>query len=612
MANISLLSRLVNGVQRQVDLSANTLVLGGMQLKGSTSGNLTQLANATTTTYTVTWPAAVAAASGYALTSDTSGNLSWSAISGAATSALDGTFTINNTADPTKKIAFSAATISTGTTRTITMPDANVNLGSIATAIQASGSVAFTANQPMGGFKLTGLAAGTTAGDSVRYEQAVLVSGVNAFTASQSMGGFNLTNLANGVNPQDATTLSQVQGLVLGLSWKTVVRSATTAALAANTYANGASGVGATLTGNANGALAAQDGVTLGVNDRLLVKNEATAANNGIYVVTQVGSGGTPYILTRATDSNTAALLTSEAVQVGAEASTQAGYGFRMASTSITVGTTALNYTNWSVGIGYTFGNGLTTSGSVVSALANPTNPSIAVAAAGLSVLLNAAGAITSSASGLQIALNGTNPGLAITSNALDVKYNAAGAIVANAAGITWNPDGSSLEISSNAARIKTTAYDQATITGGGGSAAAVQYAPAVKFAGVAGQAFSANTTYAVRFGLPQNSETAGRLYACDITTTSYDLFWCVGIIQPTSAVSIAGAVTVIQQGAVNNLSSDTNFGANDPGKALFLQSGGTQATTTAPSTSGQAVAKLGIATSTTSWFVQIGAPYVY
>lgn len=79
------------------------------------------------------------------------------------------------------------------------------------------------------------------------------------------------------------------------------VRLATAAALAANTYANGTAGVGATLTANANGALTV-DGVLTLVADRILIKDEVSQLKNGIYTVTQVGSGGTPYILTRATD----------------------------------------------------------------------------------------------------------------------------------------------------------------------------------------------------------------------------------------------------------------------------------------------------------------------
>jgi len=77
--------------------------------------------------------------------------------------------------------------------------------------------------------------------------------------------------------------------------------AATTGTLPANTYANGTLGVGATLTGNANGALAAQDGVTLTLNQLLLVNAEGTGSHNGLYKITQVGDAGTPYILTRAT-----------------------------------------------------------------------------------------------------------------------------------------------------------------------------------------------------------------------------------------------------------------------------------------------------------------------
>lgn len=74
--------------------------------------------------------------------------------------------------------------------------------------------------------------------------------------------------------------------------------AATIAALPANTR------VGNVLTANANGALAAQDGVTLAVTKRLLVKDEVTTANNGIFDVTSMGAGGAPWILTRSTDAD--------------------------------------------------------------------------------------------------------------------------------------------------------------------------------------------------------------------------------------------------------------------------------------------------------------------
>lgn len=81
------------------------------------------------------------------------------------------------------------------------------------------------------------------------------------------------------------------------------IRLATTANLNA-TYNNGSSGVGATLT-NA-GALAALsiDGVAVGLNNRILVKNQSTEFQNGIYDVTTVGDGATAWVMTRSEDYN--------------------------------------------------------------------------------------------------------------------------------------------------------------------------------------------------------------------------------------------------------------------------------------------------------------------
>jgi hypothetical protein len=126
------------------------------------------------------------------------------------------------------------------------------------------------------------------------------------------------------------------------LAWKQPVRAKTSAALAANTYANGTAGVGATLTGNANGALAAVDGVTLAANERVLVDQEATGSHNGIYKLTQVGDGSHPYILTRATDADEATELINAAVKVS-EGSSFADQEWQCTNNAtITVGTTAL------------------------------------------------------------------------------------------------------------------------------------------------------------------------------------------------------------------------------------------------------------------------------
>lgn len=129
----------------------------------------------------------------------------------------------------------------------------------------------------------------------------------------------------------------------------TAVAAATTAVLpstAAIIYANGAAGVGATLTRGENGALGTIDGVTLAVNDRILVKNQASALQNGIYVVTAVGSGGAPYVLTRATDADQgtteeryglATTVTSGLINGGKKF-------FMNNSAAITMGTTAITF----------------------------------------------------------------------------------------------------------------------------------------------------------------------------------------------------------------------------------------------------------------------------
>lgn len=78
---------------------------------------------------------------------------------------------------------------------------------------------------------------------------------------------------------------------------------ATTANLSA-TYSNGTAGVGATLTNSGTLAALTIDSIALSVDDRVLVKDQTSSFENGIYVVTTVGSATVPWVLTRATDYN--------------------------------------------------------------------------------------------------------------------------------------------------------------------------------------------------------------------------------------------------------------------------------------------------------------------
>lgn len=101
--------------------------------------------------------------------------------------------------------------------------------------------------------------------------------------------------------PLQAATKEYVDSLAAGLSPRTSCRVATTGALTV-IYNNGAAGVGATLTNNGAQAALSIDSVSLSVNDRVLVKDQASQFQNGIYTVTDVGSGATNWVMTRATD----------------------------------------------------------------------------------------------------------------------------------------------------------------------------------------------------------------------------------------------------------------------------------------------------------------------
>jgi len=139
-----------------------------------------------------------------------------------------------------------------------------------------------------------------------------------------------------------AASKSYVDGLINGRDWKESVRLATAAALPANTAAG--SGAGKTLTADANGALTV-DGVAVDQDDRILVKNEATATDNGIYVVTATGDGSNPYVLTRATDADEDSEVTAQLTVAAEEGTANADTGWQLSTDDpITVDTTSLTF----------------------------------------------------------------------------------------------------------------------------------------------------------------------------------------------------------------------------------------------------------------------------
>jgi hypothetical protein len=205
----------------------------------------------------------------------------------------------------------------------------------------------------------------------------------NTYTVQQAFDALTANSIAlttgtittAPVNNTDIVNKQYADAIASGIHFHEAVALATTAALPANTYNNGTSGVGATLTATANGALSVDSTLTV-VTERILVKNEVAGANNGVYTVTQVGSAGTPYILTRATDFDSVGtgvdqidegdffLVTSGTANVNTA-------WVQQTAPPITIGTTALVFQQFSAPITYTAGTGLNESPTYTFNIAN-------------------------------------------------------------------------------------------------------------------------------------------------------------------------------------------------------------------------------------------------
>lgn len=118
-------------------------------------------------------------------------------------------------------------------------------------------------------------------------------------TGVVSVNDSRITDVNDPTDPKDAANKRYVDEVAQGLQAKPADDVATTANLAA-TYDNGTSGVGATLTADANGAFPVIDGYQLQLGETILVKDQTNLFENGSYELTQVGDGSTPWILTRA------------------------------------------------------------------------------------------------------------------------------------------------------------------------------------------------------------------------------------------------------------------------------------------------------------------------
>lgn len=315
-----------------------------------------------------------------------------------------------------------ALTIGTGLTGT-----SYNGSGAVTIAIDTATVVTLTGTQTLTNKSMSGSTnTFTNIPNSALTNSSVTIGSTAISLGSTSLTLAGLTSVTLTQDPTadlQAATKQYVDNLVsTGLTFHAPVQAATTQSLAAQTggtvtYNNGTGGVGATITLSV--ALTTLDGYTLANTNRILVKDETNQAYNGVYTW---ATGGT--VLTRATDADTYGTGVNQLSQndyffvQNGTVNKGSSYVVTTAGT-ITFGTTAITFAEFSNSQVYSAGTGLTLTGTTFSITnTGVTNASYGTASSVPTIAVNAQGQITS-ASNTSIAINGNQ----ITSGTVGVAY---------------------------------------------------------------------------------------------------------------------------------------------------------------------------------------------
>jgi hypothetical protein len=225
------------------------------------------------------------------------------------------------------------------------------------TSVGTLSSLAVTGNVAAGNLTTTGILS-------------VTGTGVSSIAGNLDMTSNTIINLASPTNPNDAATKQYVDDVAQGLHTHDACNAATPDTLAnisggTVTYNNGTAGVGATLT--TTGSYTTIDGVTLSNGMRILVKNEANTAHNGIYDRTS------STVLTRSSDFDTPTEMAGGDFTFVSAGTLYDNTGWVMPDPVTTVGTSPVVWVQFSGAGTYTAGTGLTLTGSVFSVNASQT-----------------------------------------------------------------------------------------------------------------------------------------------------------------------------------------------------------------------------------------------
>ena len=263
----------------------------------------------------------------------------------------------------------------------VTGGNINTSGNVVATGTVTGGNLATSGNLTVVGTAGVGsLDTTLITGDSLTLQTTGLNQGINLDpngTGNINVNNSVINNVSTPVQAGDAANKAYVDGIASGLQIKQYVNATTSTVLPTYTYNNGASGVGATITATASGALSLS-GVPVITGQRVLIKDEigANAAYNGIYEVTNAGSAGTPFVLTRAIDDDTPALAYSAYTF---DDYSNTGWVCLNTATNnpITFGTTPIEFTLFSQPTSYIAGLGLNLIGQQFNV--NPDNTTTAI-----------------------------------------------------------------------------------------------------------------------------------------------------------------------------------------------------------------------------------------